>query len=211
VPPLAGFFSAVGLLFARHEFHDVRTCQLDARSVAPEELESLFDEMRTTIDGQLPGRDGIDWIRSADLRYRGQSWEIEVPMSNGHTDSASLTELVNRFETEHELLYGFRHEPGSPIQVRAVRLAAVGPARSHQIATPAKDGRATSGETRPAHFEDGMRDARLLTRAAIGAEPVAGPVMIDEYDTTVVVPPQWSVRLDPETQTLVLEREDGHG
>jgi N-methylhydantoinase A len=211
VPPLAGFFSAVGLLFARHEFHDVRTCQLDPRSVAPEELDGLYDEMRATIDRQLPDQSGIDWIRSADLRYGGQSWEIEIALPNGHTDAASLVELVDRFESEHELLYGFRGEPGSAIQVRAVRLAAVGPARSHQIATAAMDGKMSSDATRAAHFEEGMRDARIFTRAAVGAEPISGPVLIDEYDTTVVVPPHWSVRIDKETQTLVLELEEAHG
>ena len=211
VPPLAGFFSAVGLLFARHEFHDVRTCQLDPRSVSPEELERLFDEMRVTIDRQLPDQSGIEWTRSADVRYRGQSWEIEVALPNGRTDAASLVELVDRFESEHELLYGFRGEAGSAIQVRAVRLAAVGPARSHQIATAAMDGKVPSDASRAAHFDKGMIDAQILTRAVVGAEPVSGPVLIDEYDTTVVVPPHWSVRLEQETQTLVLEREDANG
>ena len=211
VPPLAGFFSAVGLLFARHQFHDVRTCQLDPRAIAPAELERLFDDMRSTIERQLPARNGVEWIRSADVRYRGQSWEIEVPLPAGIVDDSVLKELIARFESEHERLYGFRHEHGAAIQVRAARLGALGPPRSQQLGAPASNLRTAPGSTRPAHFDVGERDSLILTREAIGSAPVAGPVLIDEYDTTVVVPPDWFVRRDEETRTLVLERDASGG
>jgi N-methylhydantoinase A/oxoprolinase/acetone carboxylase beta subunit len=211
VPRLAGFFSAVGLLFARHEFHDVRTCRLDPRAAAPDELERLYEDMRSSIEGQHLGQDGVDWVRSADVRYSGQSWEIEVPLPNGHVDGSTLTQLIDRFESEHELLYGFRHEPGSAIQVRAARLAAVGPPRPQQMVSTPSERRAPADATRTAHFEAGERDARIETRDAVGSEPVAGPLLVDEYDTTVVVPPEWNVRQDTETQALVLEREGSRG
>jgi N-methylhydantoinase A len=214
VPPLAGFFSAVGLLFARHEYHDVRTCQVDPRAASPEDLERLFREMRSSIERQLPPGSEINWVRSADVRYRGQSWEIEVGLPDGVLHGSALAELINRFESEHELLYGFRHEPGSPVQVRAVRLSAVGPGRSQQFATAvAKGARLSSAPTtsRSAQFDGAARSAKILTRAAIGSAEVAGPVLIDEYDTTVVVPPDWSVRRDQRTQTLVLQREETSG
>jgi N-methylhydantoinase A len=72
-------------------------------------------------------------------------------------------------------------------------------------------GNMPSDTTRAAQFEMGKCEARILTRAAIGTEPIAGPVLIDEYDTTVVVPPDWSLRRDLETQALVLERESTGG
>jgi N-methylhydantoinase A len=46
----------------------------------------------------------------------------------------------------------------------------------------------------------------VRTRASIGEAPEAGPLLVDEYDTTVVVRPGWTVRRDAATQTLVLER-----
>ena len=45
------------------------------------------------------------------------------------------------------------------------------------------------------------------TRAAIAGEPERGPLLVDEYDTTVVVRPGWTVRREPTTSTLILERE----
>jgi N-methylhydantoinase A len=46
----------------------------------------------------------------------------------------------------------------------------------------------------------------VRTRASLGPAPEAGPLLVDEYDTTVVVRPGWTARRDEATQTLVLER-----
>jgi N-methylhydantoinase A len=211
IPPLAGFFSAVGLLFARHEFHDVRTCQVDPRAAAPEELERLFEAMRSAIERQLPRENEYIWVRSTDVRYRGQSWEIEVSLPSGSIRDSSLEELIERFEAEHELLYGFRHEPGSSVEVRAARLAAIGPPPQHDVALGAPITAAPPEATRQAHFDAGESETPVVNRAAVGPDPSAGPVLIDEYDTTVVVPPDWQVHLDSTTNVLILERGSNGG
>ena len=66
----------------------------------------------------------VEWLRSAELRYGGQTWEVEVELPAGPPDLAAL---IAAFEDEHERLYGVRGEPGSPIVIRALRLAARGP------------------------------------------------------------------------------------
>ena len=78
VPPLAGVFSAVGLLSARAERHDVRFCRIDARAPDLALLRQLDAEMRA---------DGDAWQRSADVRYRGQSWSVRVDLP-GEIDAA---------------------------------------------------------------------------------------------------------------------------
>ena len=75
VPALAGLFSAVGLLYARPEFHEVRAVQLDARAVEPRELDQIFDELGRKLSVDL---DEVELVRTAELRYDGQTWEIEV-------------------------------------------------------------------------------------------------------------------------------------
>ena len=75
VPALAGLFSAVGLLYARPEFHEVRAVQLDARAVEPRELDEIFDELGRKLSVDL---DDVELVRTAELRYDGQTWEIEV-------------------------------------------------------------------------------------------------------------------------------------
>src|SRR5207237_10647492 len=125
--------------------------------------------------------------RVADVRYRGQSWSVPIELP-GDLDEAGIGALVERFEDEHEQLYGMRLEPGSPIDIRALRLAALGPERA-PFALPAGERDATG--TRVADFGPihGELVTPVVARAALAAEPRPGPLLVDEYDTTVVVPP----------------------
>jgi len=209
IPPLAGFFSAVGLLFARQEFHDVRTCQLDAHDVDPAELTAIFDDLKTVQSEHLRAAEDVEWIRTADLRYKGQSWEIEVELPPGELSREALQTLVESFEQEHELLYGLRGEPGTPVDIRAVRLGAIGPVRADQTVTPSIESIAERGSSRLTHFESGSFDSAVLSRNAVPAEPMSGPLLVDEYDTTVVVPPGWTIRRDTRNNVLILEAQEG--
>src|SRR6185503_13972653 len=98
VPAVAGLFSAVGLLFARPEFHEVRSCHLDVDTVEPGRVTALLDEMEAVLVGAFAGRDEPGWLRTADLRYGGQSWEIEVELPAGPVDGSLLEGLRRRFE-----------------------------------------------------------------------------------------------------------------
>ncbi len=196
VPPLAGLFSAAGLLFARAERHDVRFCKVAARDGSVETLRQLEAEMREGLAAALAEGEEVEWQRSADVRYRGQNWSLPVAWP-GELDETSLSALVERFEDAHEQLYGTRLEPGSPVDVRALRLIALGPERdgfnlAHEWAPT------TAGSTRLADFgpSHGTLEVPIHARGAIPAEGLAGPLLIDEYDTTVVVPPGWTVALD---------------
>ncbi|HUP32217.1 MAG TPA: hydantoinase/oxoprolinase family protein [Gaiellaceae bacterium] len=206
VPPLAGLFSTIGLLFARSEFHDVRPCLLDARTADPDVVARLYADMEESLGGSLPDLADIEWARTAELRYEGQSWEVEVEHSLGAVSTATLAELVSRFEDEHERLYGVRGQPGSPVQLRAVRLAALGPRSSGDSLAPDVSTPPRSGSVRRAWFGEHELGVPIRTRASIGGFPEAGPLLVDEYDTTVVVAPGWTARRDAGTSTLILER-----
>jgi N-methylhydantoinase A len=209
IPAVAGLFSAVGLLFARPEFHEVRSCHLDVDTVDPATIASLLDEMEAVLTRAFAGRAVPRWARTADLRYGGQSWEIEVELRNGPVDRQLLAALRARFEDEHELLYGVRGRPGSPVEVRAVRLAALGPpvaSPSFDVADPLVRDRQP---TRRMWLGGVAEEVPVRSRASVGSELEPGPLLVDEYDTTVVVPDGWSVRRHPETGALVLEQEGG--
>jgi len=210
VPPVAGLFSAVGLLFARPEFHEVRSCHLDVDAVEPAGVASLFEEMESVLRRAFEGRPAPEWARTADLRYGGQSWEIEVALPDGAVDREALAALRERFEDEHEVLYGVRGRPGSPVEIRAVRLAALGPSAaspSFDMPDPLVRERRP---TRQMWLGGDVAEVPVRSRVSIGAEPVSGPLLVDEYDTTVVVPAGWSVRRHEGTGTLVLETEAAH-
>jgi N-methylhydantoinase A len=206
IPSLAGFFSAVGLLFARQEFHDVRTCQLNARTCDPRLVDGLYSEMERHLAEALRDRMVIDWIRTANIRYKGQGWELEVDFPAGPITVGSIDVVVERFESEYEQNYGVRGESGSPIEIRAFRLAAIGPQRSTRPLHPEVRLPLGEGQSRLVHFDAGSRETPVRTRPSIRSSPEFGPILIDEYDTTVVVPPDWSVCRDEQTGTLILER-----
>ncbi len=218
VPPDAGVFSAAGLLYARAEYHDVRFCELDARDssvVSPMAL--LLFEMEADLKANVVG--GIaEWVRSADVRYKGQSFDIEVTIPGAEMTEAGLAQLVRDFEDRHEQLYGIRKDPDDPVQVRALRLAALGPlprkrrvSESEEI-PPYGDRTGLPGGRRPALFAltDGYLEAPVLTRRTeIGPDGMLGPLLIDEYDTTIVVPPGWFARRSSSGALYLTRREVG--
>jgi N-methylhydantoinase A len=204
VPEIAGLFSAVGLLFARPEFHEVRTCHLDVDSCDPAAITALLEEMEAGLAPALEGQRELEWVRSADLRYGGQSWEVETAFSAGPVDRAALAALRARFEDEHERLYGVRDQPGSPVVIRAVRLAALGASAAAGTFAIGAD-ELPSTATRTMHAGSDSFDAPIRGRSSLGPASEPGPILVDEYDTTVVVPMGWTVRRETATGTLVLE------
>lgn len=207
VPPLAGGFSAVGLLFARPEFHDVRFCRVDARSEDVGLLRELDAEMKAVLLQRGSDRPGSEWQRAADVRYRGQSWDIEIDVPGDEIDAATLAEVVERFEAEHERTYGVRQDPGTAVEIRALRLAFLGPEPEVPVMRPGSE-MTDQAPPRQTDFRDGRGrvEVEVKRRSELRGEPVGGPLLIDEYDTTVVVPPGWTVACE-EDGTLVLARQ----
>ena len=214
VPPLAGLLSAAGLLFARSEFHDVRFCQVEAGDPDLALLLRLEAEMRANLERAIGPGEEREWLRTADLRYAGQSWDIEIDFPGDSIDAGALAALVARFEQEHERVYGVRDEEGSPVEIRALRLAVLGPPHRDTRLSLAEGTRPPgAAATRLADFGEahGAVETPVLTRADIPTGDVLhGPVLIDEYDTTIVVPPGWTVRRDPgDVITLASEATAG--
>jgi 5-oxoprolinase (ATP-hydrolysing) len=199
VPPLAGLFSAAGLLFARSEFHDVRFCQVGADESGLATLRGLEAEMRASLEASVGAEAEHEWLRTADLRYAGQSWDIEVDFSGKSIDVDEVAALVMRFEAEHERLYGVRHSEGSPVEIRALRIAVLGPLPENAgVRVGAQPWERGARTTRLADFGElhGAIETPVLSREGIpeDGEGLSGPLLVDEYDTTVVVPPGWVVR-----------------
>ncbi len=208
VPPLAGVFSAMGLLFARPELHDVRPCSFDLRDLDPERLEQLFVDMKRSLAPVAAMWPEIAWRRSAELRYRGQSWEIEVALPDTPVDDAEVQRLVARFETEHERLYSVRGSHEARIQIRSVRLAVTASATSPVSLAVEKpsDTNGTPATARRVNRDEPLQVA-VVARHDLGGESRGGPFLIDEYDSTTYVPPTWQVRRDLKTDALIVERE----
>jgi 5-oxoprolinase (ATP-hydrolysing) len=213
IPPGAGLFSSLGLLFARVELHDVRFCKADARDPDLQYLRDAFGEMQQALTEAVGSRHPLEWVLSADVRYLGQSWDIEVPLRGSELTSDSVDALVRDFEAEHDRHYGVRLEEGAPVEIRAVRLCARAPETNTNFRVDSES--PTGGapgvcaqEVRDADFgpDFGRLATPVVTRAAIGSSLAPGPLLIDEYDTTVVVPPGWAIKRTEDSDILLLER-----
>ena len=224
VPPLPGLFSALGLLFAGVEHHDARSCLLAGAALTPAALQTMRDEMlaQMLIQFQSEGfaPEQIAWSCSADVRFRGQASEISILLDM--TMGASVAELRAEpftlgtiialsmgFESEHERLYGHKSDPDNPVEVVALRLVgrAGAPRQDAPIAAAARVGGAGSATSRQAYFgvEFGSVDTPVIPRRAL-AHRLRGPLLIDEYDSTTVVPPDMVARLD-ERGNIVLSAD----
>ena len=208
IPPHAGVFSAAGLLHARAQYHDVRFCEIEARSPTQDSLtvlSGLFRDLEESLMAAVPG-EVAEWVASADVRYFGQHWDIEVDVPSTALTAESLAGIVEAFEVEHEHVYGVRKGGDSPVEVRAVRLAALGPERPtvETFADLEEPDSATVG-SRSALFatREGRSELPVIARADLGGDLRRGPFLVDEYDTTIVVPPDWAARLDPSGAVVI--------
>jgi len=202
IPPAPGVFSAFGLLRAEIEHHTARTVLTPSRgadlSRVEEAVATMRAEMLTRIREEGFSPNDVSFFGFADLRYRGQSSELTVPFPTARLTEAALRTAEDAFETEFERTYGHRGETKS-FELVTVRLVM-------RVARTVEHGREWSTERfggggkvqRPVYFgpEHGQVTTPVLTRGDLGAAPRRGPLLVQEYDTTVVVPPDCSVSVD---------------
>jgi N-methylhydantoinase A len=197
VPPGAGVFSAVGLLFTDHE---VSRSSSFGKPLGTDlaAMEERFTTLEHLVRAELGHASPMVRWR-VDLRYQGQGFELGVDMPSRQMTQDVPTLLRAAFEEEHRRSYG--HDLGDHrIDVVTLRvtgtIAPDGPGRILDRAgnVPASDSRAV----RSAYFgpEFGLIETPVITRAGLDATPRRGPIIIEEYEGTTIVPPDAAVFRD---------------
>ena len=211
VPPAAGLFSAFGLLYAEIEHHYSRTVRRVLQGADAEAVDAVFRELEERAHAQLAA-DGFDaahrtCARTAMLHYQGQIYELEVPVPATRIDRAALDALAESFGREHERTYG--HRAGAEEPVELVTAQVVGRGLSERPRVPDRlrlAARGTESGSRRAYFgrAHGWIDCPVVARAALagGGE---GPCIVEEYDSTCLVPPGVRASVDAKGN-LVLSR-----
>ena len=198
VPPMPGLFSAFGLLLADTEHHSSRSMRAIADT--PNALQAAIDALladghaRLAADGFPPERRRL--ALSARARYAGQSSEIPVPLAT--TDAATIrASLAETFAREHESTYGFRAPPGEPVELIDLALIARGIPERDRLPPHIPPAAAKVPPFRRAWFQDaGWIKITVIDRASLAATPRIGPMIIQEYDATCLVPPNATAALD---------------
>jgi N-methylhydantoinase A len=196
VPPSAGLFSSFGLLYADVEHHYARTFRRLLRQADPGEIAAAWGALARQAGEQLAAEgftgDRARLKRSAALHYKGQSYELTVAVPDGAIDARMVTLLEEAFGQEHERTYGHRAGPEEPVELVAIQLVGSGlregPSMPQSVATSRPD--PATQAARQAYFgaEHGWLETPVLTRADLDPGR-AGPLIVEEYDSTCLVPP----------------------
>jgi N-methylhydantoinase A len=208
VPRDPGNLSAFGLLTVDVKNDYVQTAvsrhaQLDLDAVA-RTFEALEARAAKALDAEGFPREAHRHVRTADLRYFGQAFEVRVAVADGEVDRAMVDGCVDAFHDEHQRLYGycFRDRPEQQVEWVNLRVTGVGPIRRPSLRElepgDGDAGRARTG-SRPVCFDAGA--GRLPTpifrrdRLRPG-DTVGGPAVIEEYGSTLPLHPGFRAEVD---------------
>lgn len=187
VPALPGALSAVGIYLADAVRDFSRTVMLPANA----RLEDVFSELETLGREEFRAQqlDGFS-LRSLDLRYLGQGYELNVPYT---------PEFVAAFHDLHLQRFGFAKEQHDVevVNVRVRMMSASEPFEPARRPLARGDGRQALKGRKPVYFEGTYHDTPVYDRdALLAGDSFDGPAMITEYSSVTVLPPGDRLEVD---------------
>ena len=209
IPASPGLFSSLGLLAADQEHEFVRSLMMNRGIAHVEELEDQFMllEQESLRTFQVEGYEAsnISFTRHADVHYIGQIHELTIPIPN----LTPLNEIKEIFEKEHERTYGYRsiNEQIEVVNIRVIGRQIIPKVRQTDLTTIGSSLYNCAGKKpdRKAYFGQGwgLIEVPVISRYDADLQYRAGPAIIEEYDTTIVIPPDWSVRRDSDWNLIL--------
>ena len=203
-PVLSGVFAAAGMLSADVEHNFVHASPRKLADVTTvwliEQLTVLERAGRTAL-----GREGYDAASStlaffADLRYAGQSSELTLSFAPDPLSEETILGLADRFRSEHRTTFGYATD--EPVEIANLRLTAIGRSeRRLRFSAVSIDEEVAPASpcVRRISLERGagFHDVPLIQRSSVGDQSLSGPVVIESYDTTILIPPGCTYFADP--------------
>ena len=217
VVPLGGICSLWSALGAASAdlLHIYEAVDIQPSPFDPARVTQRFRELEERGLAQLRA-DGVDptlarLARSADIRYKGQINEVEVPVGAGPLDAAALEQLVADFHRRYETVYGQGagfHEARVEVVTYRVRASAISPkprivAAAEGEREPVADARAGSRPVYWSELGDFDSTAVFLGDRLKPGNVIVGPAIIQVPDTTIVVHPFQTARIDPYGNVLI--------
>jgi N-methylhydantoinase A len=197
VPVAPGVTSALGLLMAdfRHDMSCTYLCSVAQVDLG--DLNNAFGRMEQAGLEQM-AREGVDsekvlFFRTADMRYMGQGYELEVSVPGGKMDSSHLATVNQRFHESHQRAYGYANWE-EETELVTLRVVAIGQLRKPELGVGEPDPTATvnpesarKGE-RPVYFAGGWVQTPIYERSRLRVgDRVLGPSIIEQFDSTTVM------------------------
>lgn len=206
VPPHPGINSAEGLLTTDLRYEVVKTAFVKSDSIDIATVNRQLEDMESQLRSQLQA-DAVDltatrYLRSADARYVGQGYELRLPLPNEPLDPAGMADVFSDFNELHHKEYG--HDfAGSPIELVNLQVTAISDVPKIGAPQQKSPGGSLADaliRTDQTYFRTGQvlesHPTRFYLRDKLPTdETIEGPAVILQLDSTVVVPPQCTVRV----------------
>src|SRR4051812_29499949 len=210
VPPAPGLLNAIGDLVADFRDEFARTYIRVLEEADPADVSAILDELggraRAWLEDEGIPADARSVSFVADMRYRGQGYEIPVAIDPDEVRGSGLGQLDERFNGLHEQLYGFRM-PGTRSEIVNLRAIGFGAVPKPELPT----GEATDADAAAAvvdsHeivFEGERHPTKIYDRVKLApGHAVDGPAIVTEFDSTTVVLPGYRARVDRNFNLLI--------
>ena len=216
VPPVAGLFSALGMLFADVEHHLVAAFYRRYENLTNDEIHvaaaPLFEEAARLLKSEGFPAERQRIVLYGELKHVGQSASLTIAFPDFPVTADGLAGAREAFGRAHEASYGYRSDT-EPVQV--VSLKVIGQGLSEIPRVPSRldrdrEDRRVSGSRRAYFGRDlGWSETPVISRGDLGTSQRTGPLIIEEYDATTVVRPGWAAKLD-RWNNIIIERTGKH-
>lgn len=217
LPGSPGTLCSLGLLMADTRFDLSRSRIMLANKGNLKDIRSIFEGLKEE-GNQLLENEGVSsemrkYIYSLDCRYENQNYEISMEIPSGQMEEKMLTELIEGFHAEHNNSYGY-FDRNKSIQLVNYRLGAIGIIDKPTIPGGeilVQDHDIPFVEIRKVRYEGvgGFVDTKIIQRDQLKCGSIVmGPAIIEQMDSTCVIPPQWKAYND-EYGNLIVTHEGG--
>lgn len=202
IPAHAGVLSALGLLCADLIHTFVRSLVAPLCEVSPSRVNRILTEFRSKAEEILTA-EGVPstarkFLPAADLRYRGQAFELTLSLPDRPLCDQGLAELRMRFDAEHARVYGYS-APEEPVELVNLRLTALGKTEHFELPRISQKGTLSDAliERRKVFFPDGWQETPVFQRDSLPAGlEFLGPAVVESAESTCLIPPGVRVHVD---------------
>ncbi|MEO5321892.1 hydantoinase/oxoprolinase family protein [Mesorhizobium sp. CC13] len=211
-PPNPGNLCAFGLHVSDVRRDYIRTMVRRQSTADAAEILAAWDDLVrggiADIAAEGIAEDKIEIRRVADVRYFGEGHEVQVDIPSDLGGEAAIAHLFKDFHRVHDQTFGFHYEGEQDVEVVNLRVQAVGVQHRPNLKpdTIARDAASPFGYRMAYWRATGWVDCPLYNRTELAVgQLIAGPAIVEEYGSTVVVPASWSVRAD-QYGNLILDK-----
>ena len=194
IPQGAGVGSAIGFLRAPFSFESNRSVFMNTRAFDPATVRALFADMEQEATRFVRSCDATSPIKAdykVYMRYKGQGWEIPVPLTPEQAQQADPAVFLQRFEQDYTKLFG-RTVEGMEVEITVWSVNAHTPTAPVESATPVSAGATPASTGQRQLFDAALgisHNAGIYDRASFGpGNRIIGPAIVTEDETTIILP-----------------------